>query len=246
MSDAAADPFWAGFGLRTCPDFRGKAVLEIGCGHGWRCIDAAKHGAARVVGVDPLEGQIAEARRTLASAALAEPGRVTFFQGTIEALPAETFDAVISESSLEHVMDVPALLAEVRRRLKPQGRFYLGFGPLYHAFDGDHGWLRAVLPLRRLFPWPWGHLILEKYAMRRLSALHGRTLTRTQDWPYLDLNRLSAADYERMFAESGLRIALARKNHVRSWKARLFAAPAALPVLSKYFTVNMYLVLERP
>lgn len=243
-STAGADPFWAGFGFPSCPDFHGKTVMEIGCGHGWRCVQAAEQGAVRVVGVDPLASQIAQANSTLAASRVAHEGRVKFFHGTIDRLPPEQFDVLISESSLEHVMDVPALLAEARRRLKPGGRFYLNFGPLYHAFDGDHGWLRDVLPLRRFFLWPWGHLYLERYAMRKLSRIHGRTLTQMHDWPYLDLNRHTAEDYERMFAASGLRTVSLRKNHVRSTKTRVFAALAHVPRLQKYFTMNMYVIFE--
>lgn len=243
-SAKGTDPFWAGFGLPSCPDFLGKTVLEIGCGHGWRCVQAAEHGAVRVVGVDPLASQIEQANANLDRSSGANRGRVTFFHGTIEKLPPEQFDVLISESSLEHVMNVPDLLAEVRRRLKPGGRFYLNFGPLYHAFDGDHGWLRDVLPFRRFFLWPWGHLFLESYAMRKLSRIHGRPLTQTHDWPYLDLNRHALEDYERMFAASGLRVVSLRKNHVRSLKMKVFAAFAGVPGLRKYFTMNMYIVFE--
>lgn len=242
---SAADPFWAGFGLDACPDFSGKSILEIGCGNGWRCIQAAEHGARRALGVDPIESSIAEAHANVARSELGpRAAAISFFCGTIDQLPPEQFDVAISESALEHVMDVPALLSEVRRRLKPGGRFYLGFGPLYHAFDGDHGWLRATLPFRRLFAWPWGHLFFERYAMRRLSEIHGRPITRTYDWPYLDLNRLALADYRRIFGECGMRIVCLRSNQVRSLKARALSALAHFPGLSKFFTVNMYVVFE--
>jgi len=235
--------FWGGFGLNSRPNLDGKTVLEVGCGEGHRTLEAASCGASRVVGVDPLEDAIAAARRNLANSLLQGTSRVNFFKGTIDTLPPEKFDVVISESSLEHVMDVPGLLAGIRNRLKPNGKFYLGFGPLYHAPDGDHGWLRAVLPGRRLFLWPWGHLLLKDYAFRKLSELHNRTLNRTYDWPYLDLNQLSAAEYERAFRNSGLHVEYLFKNHVRTRKARLFGLAARLPVLSKYFVMNMYVIL---
>ena len=34
------------------PDFRGKKVLDLGCGYGWHCIYAMEQGADSVVGID--------------------------------------------------------------------------------------------------------------------------------------------------------------------------------------------------
>jgi cyclopropane fatty-acyl-phospholipid synthase-like methyltransferase len=237
--------FWTRLGEKACPRFDGKSVLEIGCGEGGRCIEAAQHGAMRVLGIDTLETQIETARESLANSSMRGASHLEFKCSSIEALPDEQFDVIVSESALEHVMNVPALLAEVRRRLKPAGRFYLCFGPLYHAPEGDHGWLRAVLPGRRYFPWPWGHLLFRNFALRRLSTLHGAPIANTHNWPYLDLNELSLSEYVTMLRECGLRIVYERTNVVSSMKARIFAALGRLPVVSKYFAINMYVVLER-
>lgn len=34
------------------PDFKGKRVLDLGCGYVWHCIYAMENGASSVVGVD--------------------------------------------------------------------------------------------------------------------------------------------------------------------------------------------------
>ena len=44
------------------PDFRGKAVLDLGCGYGWHCIYAAEHGAKQVIGIDISDRMLAVAR----------------------------------------------------------------------------------------------------------------------------------------------------------------------------------------
>jgi SAM-dependent methyltransferase len=235
--------FWERF-QPNVPSFDGKTVLEIGCGEGNRCFEAAAHGASRVVGVDPYEPSISVARAHLLIAPMAGRQRVVFFLGTLQMLPSEKFDLIISEDTLEHVLDVPALLTEIRNRLNPGGQFYLGFGPLYHAFDGDHGWMRAVLPGRKVFPWPWGHLLLEKRAFRKLSKVHGKAVTNTRDWPYLSLNQHTFSEYQEMFRKSGLRTVYSRINYVESFKARLFTAFRGLPGLSRYFTNNVYMILE--
>jgi SAM-dependent methyltransferase len=238
--------FWDGFGLATCPSFDGRTVLEIGCGHGNRCFEMAAHGATRVVGLDPYDASIAIARKALAASTDPWRDRVTFVEGTIETLPPERFDVIVSEATLEHVLNVSELLAEVHNRLRPGGRFYLGFGPLYHSPFGDHGWLRAVLPGRGFFPWPWGHLLFKGYAFKKLSQRYGKTLTNTRDWPFLTLNQHTLAEYQKMFGSSGLRVEYMRRNYVKSLKARLITAIGRLPVASRYLAMNMFVIFKLP
>jgi SAM-dependent methyltransferase len=241
----AREHFWEGFGLTGCPVFDGKTVLEIGCGPGNRSIEAAAHGAVRVVGLDPSDVNFSVGLEILAKMPIAWRDRVTFFKGTLDTLPPEKFDVIISENSFEHVLNVAELLEEVRNRLNAGGRLYLGFGPLYHAPEGDHGWLREVLPGRRYFWWPWGHLLMEEFAFRKLSKLHGKAVAQTRNWLYLDLNQHTLAEYETMFRNSGLRMAYFKTNHVRSLKAHLFSAFGKIPGLSKYFTLNIFTILEK-
>ena len=47
---------------RLGTNLRGKTVLDIGCGSGVYCIEAARRGAAKVVGIDISENMIALAR----------------------------------------------------------------------------------------------------------------------------------------------------------------------------------------
>ena len=37
---------------KLLPDFRGKRVLDLGCGYGWHCKYASENGARAVLGVD--------------------------------------------------------------------------------------------------------------------------------------------------------------------------------------------------
>lgn len=46
---------------RLLPDFKGKRVLDLGCGYGWHCIYAAEHGAAAVTGTDISQKMLAVA-----------------------------------------------------------------------------------------------------------------------------------------------------------------------------------------
>lgn len=37
---------------KMLPDFKGKNVLDLGCGYGWHCIYAKRQGAENVIGID--------------------------------------------------------------------------------------------------------------------------------------------------------------------------------------------------
>lgn len=102
----------------------GERVLECGCGPGWlwrHNLDRIPELAA-VTLTDLSTGMVAEAE-----AALADSGHAFQFEATaIDQLPYadDSFDVVIANHMLYHVPDLPAALAEVRRVLRPNGRFY--------------------------------------------------------------------------------------------------------------------------
>jgi len=99
-------------------------ILELGCGPA----DLWRENADRIPAgwditlTDFSEGMIAAARRNLA--ALERP--FAFKQADAQDLPfdAATFDAVIANHMLYHVPDRPRAFAEIRRVLKPGGKFY--------------------------------------------------------------------------------------------------------------------------
>ena len=103
----------------------GERVLEVGCGTGSLALAAARRATASgtVCGIDPDPTMIGIARKKAAKARL----DVAFEVGLIEKLPygAAEFDVVLSSLMLHHLpADLQTLgLAEVRRVLKPEGRF---------------------------------------------------------------------------------------------------------------------------
>lgn len=101
-------------------DWRGKSVLDLGCGGGFMAEPLAREGA-RVIGVDPSAPAIAAARRHAEEEGLAIDYRV----GTGEDLPVaeDAVDIVVCVDVLEHVRDLDAVIGEIRRVLKPGGLF---------------------------------------------------------------------------------------------------------------------------
>jgi 2-polyprenyl-6-hydroxyphenyl methylase/3-demethylubiquinone-9 3-methyltransferase len=118
----------------------GGVLLEIGCGPGVHLFPLA--GAfGRIIGTDLSPRMIAAAediRRTHRHAARIE----------LHAEPAERLasvgddaaDAALCVGAFEHMPDKQAVLGEVRRVLKPGGRF------VCLTLNGDHVWYRSVAP----------------------------------------------------------------------------------------------------
>ena len=99
-------------------------VLEAGCGQGVGIqILLEQFGAGQVCGIDLDPKQIQRARRRFAGTS---NGRVVLAVGSVERLPFpdEFFDAVFNYGMLHHVVQWQAGVAEIRRVLKPSGRFF--------------------------------------------------------------------------------------------------------------------------
>lgn len=111
---------WVFDQLKLAADSR---VLELGCGPGslWRSNLARIPDGWQITLTDFSPGILIEARANLAGA---HP--FTFEQADAQALPFADagFDAVIANHMLYHVPDRPKALAEIRRVLRPSGRFY--------------------------------------------------------------------------------------------------------------------------
>ena len=111
--------------LRLAP---GDRHLEIGFGHGRTLARAAAlTGSGSVAGIDVSPTAVAAASRKLG--ALIREGRVELRQGDSSRLPYAdaTFDTALTVHTLYFWNDPQTHLREIRRVLKPAGRFVLGF-----------------------------------------------------------------------------------------------------------------------
>lgn len=97
----------------------GERILDLGCGDGQLTTQLLASGS-EVVGVDASEAMITAARARGIQAEVAN----------VEALPfqPQRFDAVFSNAVLHWVKNHDAMLGEVRRVLRPGGRFVAEFG----------------------------------------------------------------------------------------------------------------------
>lgn len=113
-------------------DFRGRRVLDVGCGWGGYTRLFAGAGAG-VVAVD-----IERPDRVEEQGGLTPDGLWQLVIGNALSLPlrAEQFDFIFCASLIEHIPQPCRLLAELYRVLRPEGRCYLGFPPFYSPAGG--------------------------------------------------------------------------------------------------------------
>jgi 2-polyprenyl-6-hydroxyphenyl methylase/3-demethylubiquinone-9 3-methyltransferase len=124
------NPFRVGYTLKILEKLeinpKGKTALEVGCGGGLLCEEIAGIGF-NTIGIDPSDQSIITALKHSSDNGL----KITYINGTGEKLPLHdnTCDVVFCCDVLEHVQDLPKVISEISRVLKPGGIF------LYDTFN---------------------------------------------------------------------------------------------------------------
>ncbi len=135
---------WSAWGRTTLPYLRGS-VLELGCGTGdlQRAL-MRQPNASQAAGLDASPQMLAITRRKLTAAG--QSGRLV--RAVAQALPFSptSFDTVVATFPTEYIID-PATLAELRRVLRPGGRFV---AVLAASFSSDGLYQRLIGLLYRL------------------------------------------------------------------------------------------------
>lgn len=102
---------------KLLPDFRGKTVLDLGCGYGWHCKYAADHQAASVLGTDISQKMLQKAREINAAP------QIDYQCVAMEDLrfPEGSFDVILSSLAFHYVEDFVPLVENLARWLKKGG-----------------------------------------------------------------------------------------------------------------------------
>jgi ubiquinone/menaquinone biosynthesis C-methylase UbiE len=142
-----------------------KVILDVGCGNGdlVRYI-AEKYTPKHVIGIEPALAEYWDVEEKEG-----ENWRIQHGSAYNLEFDDNSFDLVISFSTFEHIGDIPRALSEIKRVLKPYGRFYTEFSPIWtsaaghHFLHGKDRWWTAehILAIPA-----WGHLYLTEQEMK--------------------------------------------------------------------------------
>ena len=127
-------------------DFTGLTALDIGCSTGF-IADELRRAGATVTGLDIDEPGLARARSRFG-------GEVEFLNAGGDAIPKPdgSVDIVVFNHIYEHVVDADAVMADIRRVLKPDGVVYLGLANRLGIIEPHYG-----LPFLSWLPKPLAH-----------------------------------------------------------------------------------------
>lgn len=99
--------------------YRGRRLLEVGCGIGTDLVRFAR-GGAKVIGVDLAETAVRLAKSNLEQHGAS--GAVLVGDGASLPLPDQSVDVVYAHGVLQYAADPTGIVAEARRVLRPGGR----------------------------------------------------------------------------------------------------------------------------
>ena len=121
---------------KILPDFRGRRVLDLGCGYGWHCKYAADNGALSVLGTDISRKMLEVAERKNSDS------RIEYRRIAMEDLdfPAGAFDVVLSSLAFHYVRDFEPLIKNIAVWLRSGGELVFSVEhPVFTAY-GTQDW----------------------------------------------------------------------------------------------------------
>lgn len=228
------------FARETIEDFdklvKGRRVLDYGCGPGFQALAMRLTcGAQFVFGLDVEQHWIPVARERAKQAGCQD--QVQFGTRIPDHLEG-TFDVVLSLSAFEHYRDPANELQKMRRQLNPDGIILLSFAEPWYSHSGSHINNFTKLPFSNA-PVPWLNLFFSESAMLTLRSRfrddHPDKLEDTSG----GLNRMTVARFERIVAESGMKV-----SNLKLFATRGIPLVTKLPVLRELFTSAASCVLQ--
>ena len=202
------DPYKAGLFLDYIGKhlaYKGKTILDVGCGTGNLGILLAKSGATRVVGIDIDEERVQTARRLAKEYGVAD--RVEFEAIDFnEYEPRELFDLAFNEDAFEHVLNPLTSLRKIHSCLVCGGLLGTIFGPLWYSPYGAHMWGFTKVP--------WVHFLFAEKTVLRVRAEVFRPDENIIKYEDIrgHLNRMSITKFRKLVFEAGFTIQATRVN----------------------------------
>lgn len=224
--------------------FKGKTVLDIGCGAGGKTVYYASKGVRKITGVEIL-GKYREEAEALAREYGVED-KFEFVCADASETPFDdgTFDTIIMNDAMEHVARPEKVLEECYRILKKGGRLYLNFPPYNHPY-GAH--------LSDAMGMPWVHVFFSERTLigtykelvkdlpdgkDRIEFRIGKRPDGTEYFSYI--NKMTIKRANKILKDSRFDIEYYSEEPLRSF----LKYPARLPGL-KEFLVKMVVCILR-
>lgn len=223
--------------------FKGKDVLDVGCGAGGKSLYYLSKGANKVVGIDVVE-HYKEESESLASQ-LGLSGFEFYVQDAASTDFADnSFDTVIMNDAMEHVAKPLGVLKEMHRILKPGGRLYVNFPPYNHPY-GAHlsdvigiPWVQAFFSDKTLIE-AYKELVADKPdAQSRIDFRIGLDENGEEYFSYL--NKMSIKRFKDLVKKSDFSVKYYHEAPLRG-----FLKPLCRGFLREYFVKMTVCVLEK-
>jgi SAM-dependent methyltransferase len=226
--------FWKRLGGR--PDMKGKTVLDFGCGYGALSLEIAQSEAISVNAIDLEEDALKFAKENLEENFHNLKTKVNFKKiDILENRINQKFDIIVSKDTFEHTQNLSDVLIKMNQLLNEGGKAYVGFGPLYNFYNGDHGRTEMYLP--------WFHLFFsDKFIINRINKKKKININRIQD---LGLSKYSLKEYENFFKDSDFKIKYYITNQSDHPISTVFNMLSKFKLFREYCTYNIYCILEK-
>lgn len=252
-------PFDNYFGFDLRPLLKRKNALDLGCFTGGRSVAwLERYEIAKISGIDVKQEYIQAATQFAAK----HNANSEFIVSHGEKLPFddESFDAVLSFDTLEHVKNVQDTLSECYRVLKQGGRLFVVFPSYYHPIE-HHLSLATMAPcIHWIFS---GNTLIEAYSeildQRGDEAYwYKRSSRRLESWEKGNtINGMTFAQFKKILANQHWRIfrevhkpigAIGRNmegNVPAKILSKLFIPLTYIPGLQELFLHRNTFVLEK-
>lgn len=121
---------------KMLPEFKGKRVLDLGCGFGWHCKYAVENGAKLAVGIDLSEKMLEEAKKINSDKA------IEYIKMSIEDIyyPKDSFDVVISSLAFHYIRSFKDICDKVYNCLTSGGDFVFSVEHPIFTAQGKQNW----------------------------------------------------------------------------------------------------------
>jgi SAM-dependent methyltransferase len=220
---------------------KGAVILDVGCAEGGG-LCALYDGGGSCVGFDIDESRVHSAL------SLRGPRAIDFACGNLytENLPfsERRFDLVTLHDVFEHLDHKLAMVARLKKFLKPGGKLLITFPPYYSAYGGHQQHLRAWfarLPFFHLVPFSWSHIV---------PRLEGEAPHIVSEVQKLGRLKMGMKKFELIAMEGGMRIErrqayLISPNHIRFGLRPVPAGPIArIPLIREFACTGVIYLLS--